>query len=151
LKHKLNTHSSAETELASFDDDMPQNLWALYFTKHQGRFLRDNVAYQDNMSTMRMEVNGKILTGKVTKNINIRYFFCTDRIKKGELSVKYCPALDMIADYFTKPLRGSLFRKLRDLVMGIIPADFEMYKRRYEEVSIWRRQKINDKNERDTS
>ena len=47
----------------------------------------------------------------------------------------------MIADYFTKPLQGSLFRKLRDLVLGIIPADFEKYKRRYEEVSIWRKQK----------
>jgi hypothetical protein len=55
----------------------------------------------------------------------------------------------MIADYFTKPLQGSLFRKLRDLVLGIIPADFERYKRRYEEVSIWRRQKIDAKNKID--
>jgi hypothetical protein len=36
--------------------------------------------------------------------------------------------------------------------MGILPADFETYKKRYEEVSIWRRQKIDEKsrkNERD--
>ena len=87
----------------------------------------------------------------MTKHINIRYFFCTDRIKKGKLSVKYCPTLDMIADYFTKPLQGSLFRKLRDLVMGIIPANFEMYKRRYREISIWRKQKIDEKNRREKS
>jgi hypothetical protein len=80
---------------------------------------------------MRMEENGKMSTGKMTKHINIRYFFCTDRIKKGELSVKYCPTSDMIADYFTKPLQDSLFRKLRDLVLGIMPANFEEYKRRY--------------------
>ena len=98
-----------------------------------------------------MAENGKMSTGKMTKHINIRYFFCTDRIKKGELSVKYCPTLDMIADYFTKPLQGSLFRKLRDLVMGIIPADFEMYKRRYGEISIWRKQKIDEKNRREKS
>jgi hypothetical protein len=55
----------------------------------------------------------------------------------------------MIADYFTKPLQGSLFRKLRDLVMGIIPADFEKYKRRYEAVSTWRKQKIEEKNKRE--
>jgi hypothetical protein len=42
-------------------------------------------------------------------------------------------------------LNGSLFRKLRDLVMGIIPADFEKYKRRYKEVSIWRKQKKDEK------
>jgi hypothetical protein len=57
----------------------------------------------------------------------------------------------MIADYFTKPLQGSLFRKLRDLVLGIIPADFEKYKRRYEQVSIWRKQKIDEKNREEKS
>jgi hypothetical protein len=56
----------------------------------------------------------------------------------------------MIADYFTKPLQGSLFRKLRDLVMGIVPADFEKCKRRYEAVSIWRKQKIAEKKESET-
>jgi hypothetical protein len=64
LKQKLNTRSSTETELVSFDDGMPQNLWALYFTKHQGRFLKDNIAYQDNTSTMRMEENGKMSNRK---------------------------------------------------------------------------------------
>jgi hypothetical protein len=88
-------------------------------------------------------------TGKMTKHINIRYFFCADCIKKGELSVEYCPTLDMIADYFTKPLQGSLFHKLRDLVLGITPADFERYKRRYDQVSIWRRQKSEEKDRRD--
>jgi hypothetical protein len=155
LKQKLNTRSSTETELVAFDDGMPQNIWAKYFTKHQGRFLKDNISYQDNTSTIRMEKNGKMSTGKMTKHINIRYFFCTDRIKKGELSVEYCPTLDMIADYFTKALQGSLFRKLRDLILGIKPADFEQYKRRYEEISIWRKQKKEDKdrkeNERDKS
>jgi hypothetical protein len=125
---------------------MPQNLWALYFTKHQGRFLKDNISYQDNTtSTIPMEKNGKMSTGKMTKHINIRYFFCADRIKKGELSVEYCPTLDMIADYFTKPLQGSLFRKLRDLIMGVIPADFETYKKQYKEVLIWRKQKKAEK------
>ena len=27
----------------------------------------------------------------------------------------------MVADYYTKPLQGSLFRKMRDIVMGITP------------------------------
>ena len=27
----------------------------------------------------------------------------------------------MIADYYTKPLQGSLFRKMRDILMGITP------------------------------
>ena len=29
----------------------------------------------------------------------------------------------MIADYFTKPLQGALFRKLRDAILNIAPED----------------------------
>jgi hypothetical protein len=64
----------------------------------------------------------------------------------------------MIADYFTKLLQGSLFRKLRDLIMRIVPGDFEKYRRRYLEVSIWRNKNKTEKerkerelSERDTS
>lgn len=31
----------------------------------------------------------------------------------------HCPTKEMIADHFTKPLQGALFRVLRDAVMGI--------------------------------
>ena len=29
----------------------------------------------------------------------------------------------MGADFFTKPLQGALFRRLRDIVMGVVPID----------------------------
>ena len=31
----------------------------------------------------------------------------------------------MVADYFTKPLQGSLFRKFRDLIMNIDPDKYQ--------------------------
>ena len=34
------------------------------------------------------------------------------------IKVEYCPTTQMIADFFTKPLQGSQFIKLRDVVMG---------------------------------
>ena len=69
-----------------------------------------------------MEKNGKALSSRRTKHINICYFFITDRIAKEEVSVIWCPMEDMIADYMTKPLQGSLFEKFRDQIMGVIPA-----------------------------
>ena len=51
----------------------------------------------------------------------------TDRIKSGEIKIEYCPTLDMIGDYFTKPLQGSLFRKFRNLMLGIEEADVTKY------------------------
>ena len=43
-----------------------------------------------------------------------------DRIDKGEFRVEYCPTYLMVADYFTKPLAGTLFRELRKAIMGNI-------------------------------
>jgi hypothetical protein len=43
----------------------------------------------------------------------------TDRISKGELKVQGCPTTDMIADYMTRPLQGKLFRRFRDLIIGL--------------------------------
>ena len=34
------------------------------------------------------------------------------------MSVAYCPTKEMVADYFTKPLQGESFRKLRAYIMN---------------------------------
>ena len=31
----------------------------------------------------------------------------------------------MIADFFTKPLQGKLFKKIRDIIMGLAPFPME--------------------------
>ena len=46
----------------------------------------------------------------------------------------------MIADYFTKPLQGSLFRYFRDLIMGISMNDYEQYRERYHFLAKGRKQ-----------
>ena len=35
--------------------------------------------------------------------------------------MKHCTTERMIADFFTKPLQGKLFRFIRDIVMGLAP------------------------------
>ena len=75
--------------------------------------------YQDNQSTILMLKNGRSsCTGKY-RHINIS--FVKDRIDKKELKVEYCPSLDMLADFFTKPLQGQLFQKFREVIMGHKP------------------------------
>jgi hypothetical protein len=118
-KQKLNSKSSTEAELIGVSDVMSQILWTMYFMTAQGYPLEDNVVYQDNQSAMLLEKNGRGSSSKRTRHINIRYFFVTDRIKEGEMRVEYCPTGDMVADYFTKPLQGSLFRKMRDTIMNV--------------------------------
>ena len=117
-RQKLTTRSSTEAELVAVDDIMSQVLWTRYFLEAQGYGIDDNVIYQDNMSTMLLVNNGRGSSSKRTRHINIRYFFVTDRVKKNEVRVEYCPTGDMVADYFTKPLQGSLFKKMRDFILN---------------------------------
>jgi hypothetical protein len=118
-RQKLNTKSSTEAELVGVDDVMDQVLWTKYFLEAQGYEVRDNTVYQDNQSTMLLEKNGRGSSSKRTRHINVRYFFVTDRIKSGEVNVEYCPTGDMVGDFFTKPLQGTHFRRLRDVIMNV--------------------------------
>ena len=99
---------------------MPPIYWTRYFLEAQGYCVDNDILYQDNKSSILLETNGKASSGKRTKHINIRYFFITELVKKGDVSVVWCPSGDMIADFATKPLQGSLFKKFRDQIMGVI-------------------------------
>jgi len=120
MKQKLNTRSSTEAEVVSVDDFMPAICWTRYFMKAQGYDVQDNVLAQDNKASILLEKNGKASSSKRTKHINIRYFFVTDRVAKGEVRIEWCPTLEMIGDYMTKPLQGLLFHKFRDMIMGVV-------------------------------
>jgi hypothetical protein len=74
--------------------------------------------FQDNQSTIHLLKNGQSNSER-TRHIDIRYFFITDRIKRGDVQVIYKPTLEMMADIVTKPLTGNLFRRLRDLLLNI--------------------------------
>jgi hypothetical protein len=120
-RHKINTKSSTEAELVGINDVMPQVLWTRYFLEAQGYGVQESIIYQDNQSTMLLAENGKASSSRRTRHINIRYFFVKDKIASGEVTVKYCPTGEMVADYFTKPLQGALFTKLRNIIMNINP------------------------------
>ena len=65
-----------------------------------------------------MEKNGRNSCTGNSRHIDARYFWVKDRVDKKELEIKYCPTDTMLADYFTKPLQGNLFRRLREVIMG---------------------------------
>jgi hypothetical protein len=98
---------------------MPIVVWSRYFLMAQVYGVTQNLLLQDNRSSMLLERNGKASSGKRTRYINIRYFFITDRINTKEIEIKWCPIKEMVADFMTKPLQGSHFRRLRDLIMGM--------------------------------
>ena len=118
-KQKLNTKSSTEAELVAIDDVMAQILWTRHFLVAQGEYVPTTTIYQDNKSKILLAENGMQSSSRRTRHLNVRYFFVTDKIKKGEVKVALCPTHDMLADFFTKPLQGALFACMCNKILNL--------------------------------
>ena len=88
------------------------------FLSAQGFDLTHNTLFQDNQSAMKIICNGKRSSGPKTKHMDTRYFWIKDRLESEGINVVYCPTSLMVANFFTKPLQGHLFKTLRDVVLG---------------------------------
>ena len=117
-KQKLNTRSSTVAEVVGVDDFVGEIIWFQHFMEAQGFALGKTTLFQDNQSAMLLETKGKASSTKRTRHINIRYFHIADLVAKGRLNVEYCSTLDMVADFFTKPLQGAQFLKFKKLILG---------------------------------
>ena len=107
-----------EAELVGVSDYIPYNIWLTNFMKEQGYVFDKNIVYQDNKSAILMEKNGRNSCTGNSRHIDIRYFFVKDRVNKNEIEIVHCPTDMMLADFYTKALQGSLFKKYRDVIMG---------------------------------
>jgi hypothetical protein len=117
-RQKINTKSSTEAELIGASDYLPHTLYVKMFMEAQGHPITKAVFYQDNESAIKMESNGKASCGQRSRHIDIRYFFITDHSRRQSLTITHCPTGQMLADFFTKPLQGSLFRLFRSVLLG---------------------------------
>jgi hypothetical protein len=122
-KQKLNVLSSTECELVGAASYIVNAIWLNQFLEYQGYPLEEKMFYQDNESAIKFAKNGSASARKNSKHIDVRYFFLKDRLETGGYVVEHCRTTRMLADFFTKPLQGSLFRTMRDIIMGHKPLE----------------------------
>jgi hypothetical protein len=89
-KQKMNVWSSTEGKLVKVDDAATMILWTKLFLEAQGYDVEKNIVYQDNKSAILLETNGKKSSGKQRHALNIRYFFNTGQIEKGNAQIEHC-------------------------------------------------------------
>ena len=123
-KMKCNTKSSTETELISFADKLTDIVWMRYFIECQGYDLDEYIVFQDNMSALSLEKNGRVSSSKRTKHIKAKYFLIKDYYDAGEIDVRFCPTEEMWADVLTKPLQGQKFKDMRAFLQNC-PRDYD--------------------------
>ena len=106
-------------------DYIPWVVWLKHFLKQQGKELKTNTFFQDNESTIKLAKNGRKSSRDKTRHITIRYFFITDVLKRENIDMKHCPTTRMLANFYTKPLQGTLFVNTRNAIMGLCPMPIE--------------------------
>jgi hypothetical protein len=114
----MKVQSSTEGELVAVDDAATMILWTKLFLEAQGYNMDKNIIYQDNKSAILLETNGKKSLGKRTRAINIRYFFITNQVEKGNAQIEHCGTDNMVGDFFSKPLQGEKSLRFRDNILG---------------------------------
>jgi hypothetical protein len=114
---KLNAKSSTEAETLGLSDSSNQVIWMRNFLIEQGYSVAPATIYQDNKSTIQMIKNGKSMSER-TRHIAVRFFFVADRVASKEIRIEYMPTGMMLADILTKPLQGSLFIRLRNMLLN---------------------------------
>ena len=130
---KVNTQSLTKSELVGVDDDIAFVEWASLYSKEQVKEYaiehplkdmgKNTILLQDNTSTIKMLKGGKRVCGQQTRNIHIRHFYAHKRVADGTIVVTYCSMKEVVRDYLSKPLQGSLFRVHPNILtlMGITP------------------------------
>ena len=102
-KQQVNSRSSTEAELNGVDDKISKILWVSKFIEYQGFKIKNNIVFQDNMSAIKLEENGKDSSGRQTRHFDIKMFYIKDLIERKLVKIEHCPVETMIADYLSKP------------------------------------------------
>ena len=73
--------------------------------------------FEDNTAAIRF-AQGQTLTER-TRHIHRNDSFIRELVRQRETTIEYIKTEDNLADFFTKILPLGLFRKFRDLIMGL--------------------------------
>ena len=68
---------------------------------------------------MKLEKNRRKSFGDKSCLVDIGYFFIKDLIQCENIDLQCYLAERMISDFYTKPLKGSLFIKIRNFIIGL--------------------------------
>ena len=115
-KQKIVSKSSTEAELITLSDAVSIAAYNVNFLKGQGYNVCADLK-QDNTSTIRLAEHGRSNSDR-TKHIAVRFYFVKQYLDDNVMKIQHCPTKEMIADICTKPIQGSQFKILRDMLLG---------------------------------
>ena len=115
-KQKSVSLSSCEAELQASCQATKELIWLRKLLNSLDVAQEDGTALLvDNQSTIKLIMNPVL--HQRSKHINIQYKFISQQQQLGNVSVKFVPSHDQMADILTKALSHDTFKRLRGLLM----------------------------------
>lgn len=94
--------SSTEAEYMALSETIQEAAWLIQLSKEMGMIINPLNIHCDNQSAIKLTKSEGY--NPRTKHIDIRYHFIREKIKNGEIIVKFLPTTKMVADSLTKPV-----------------------------------------------
>ena len=145
IKSKIIAKSSTEDELIALSEFADKVDWVRDFLLALGlktgpamMGMRKDpaIVYQDNQSTIAL-VKQSAIGGKDRKqHLKVRRLMVKDLVDSGKMRIRFIPTRAMIADILTKPLQGTLFKRLRSAASNSTAIVFNETRSSYGGVSI---------------
>ena len=113
--------SSCESELMALSMAMKEALWLRTLAVELGIHSPSDpiLLYEDNQGAMAIANDAKF--SDRTKHIDVRYFRIRDEVRNKTIRLQYCHTSQMMADTFTKPLQGEVFKNIKALLKMATP------------------------------
>ena len=109
--------SSASAEIGAQSEGCRRLIWLKRVLTSAGFTVPKCKLYEDNTAAIRFAV-GQTLTER-TRHIHRDDQFVRSLVRSNDIEIEYIKSEDNLADFFTKILPLGLFRKFRDLIMGL--------------------------------
>ena len=117
--------SSTEAELYSLSEAIREGVWIRNLFKELHQNLNEpTIVNQDNKSTIAIAKNP--IHHQRTKHIDVKMNQLRQYLDKKDLSLKWCPTEDMIADILTKALPAAQHKRFTKLMGYVSVSDLRM-------------------------
>ena len=113
---KLITKSSTGAEFIALTEAVSYALFIREWLSFQQRLVPKIRIYCDNQSVLAL-LRANHANVKGTKHLKVRYFFIRQHVLSDEIELVWCQTKDMLADIFTKPVTGQLFK---DMIVRVL-------------------------------
>ena len=116
-KQRLVARSSTKSKLIGVYDILPQVLWTKQFLEDWGGWIQQPWSTKTIPVQFCWKRTARVQAQKGTKHMHIQYFYVMEQVQQKAIHVTHCLTEEMVTDFFTKPLQGSLFVKIHEYIM----------------------------------